>query len=196
MPVPIQMSRSDSGRSSSPGFRFTVRPRRGLLGALLVLVACQNYGPLRIDVQHDEAADFSRYASFALAPAPESADPAEELRMQRLRRWIGQDLASKGLGEEAWDEADLWVAFGVGAQPHVYYNDWSANSPWWGPQGVSVAQLVAGTLQIDIADRRSQELVWHGTASQETLDDRFDPERARHAVVRLLEGFPPTAATE
>ena len=46
-------------------------------------------------------------------------------------------------------------------------------------------------LAIDMVERARERMVWHGLVSQQTIDERFSDERARRAVQRLLEDFPP-----
>lgn len=157
-------------------------------------MACQNYGALQVASDFDDSVDFSRYETFAQArpPRPSPANPRyNAIAGRRIAGDIDAALAQKGLTQVSWDEADLQVAFSVDGRPRTEI--WVTNVGWYRSH-VSSAQLLEGSLVIDMADRRERRIVWHGVARQQTLADDFEDEHARRAVEAILSKFPPPPA--
>ncbi len=88
--------------------------------------------------------------------------------------------------------------FGHGWYGHRYYGRYPYHG-YFGPVvGTTqyVNEYLKGTLIVDIADPRENELIWRGWASQ-ALDDDPSPEKVQMyinaAVRKILDEFPPGA---
>ena len=181
---------SPTKRRASEG-ALRARYRLIALTFLVATGACQNYGTLQTESIHDESVDFSQYRTFAQAAPPGSVPSSPRYNMlvgNRIRGWISTEMKMKGLSEVAWDEADLQIAFTLNGKPRTEV--WITTIGWYRSHA-STARYLDGALAIDMADPRRGRMVWHGLATQQTLDAEFSDERTQRAVERLLERFPP-----
>jgi len=178
-------------------------PLLGLGAAVIALAACTT---LRVGSDHDPAASFSTYHSYAWMPphtnAYESPNP---LVVQRAHDAIQDALSAKGyqlVGNAA--QADFVVDFTIGSRertdiesyPAPYGGPWFRSywwgAPYWGSE-VNVHQYREGTISIDVFDGRTHRPAWHGWARKELT--RADLEHSagsiREAVDSVLAQFPP-----
>ena len=54
-----------------------------------------------------------------------------------------------------------------------------------------MAHYLVGSLAINMYDRKHKRPVWHGTATQHTLERDLGEEHAKRVVQRLMARFPP-----
>jgi hypothetical protein len=144
---------------------------------LLLALAALPASAQKISIEYDRDAPFGSYRTFAWYDTPRVslADTAAFMH-SRIKNAIENELTRGGLIEdtedpdllvtyygEEWDEVKVSTA-------HVSYGygpGWY--SPYRGPSyaagGSAVTTYPKGTLIIDIADARTQKLIWRGTST-------------------------------
>jgi Domain of unknown function (DUF4136) len=175
------------------------------LAVLLLLTACET---LRVGTDHDPAADFSEYHSFAwMPPHSHSHESPNPLVVQRAHDAIEAALTGKGYtlaGDPA--EADFIVDFTIGSRERTDVRSYPApyggalmwsgaywwGAPYWGSE-VDVRQYREGTISVDIFNAHSHRAVWHGWAQKELTRSDIEHSQGsiRKAVDSILGGFPP-----
>lgn len=188
-----------------------------LCAALALATGCSS---LRVDADHDLAADFTGYTTYgwaAIAPAEDGGPPRDDLQLRRVRTALEAELARRGLGPAAtspdllvryrYDHGDRWSP-GPPASVTVGYGTWPGpvvgyGYPYygyryggvWGPvydEGPIVRPV--WRITVEMIDAKTDRVVWQGRA--EDVVDRGDTpqeraERIRAAVATLLERYPP-----
>lgn len=176
-----------------------------LLATILLLTACET---LHVGSDHDPAADFSRYHSFAwMPPHAQRAESSNPLVVQRAHDAIEAALIGKRYspaGDPA--QADFVVDFTIGSRERADVRSYPApyggafvrggpywwGTPYWGNE-VDLRQYREGTISVDVFDAQSHRPVWHGWARKELT--RTDIEHSqgsiREAVDSILATFPP-----
>ena len=96
------------------------RPSRAV-AALLFAVACSSASGVRIKADRNPAADFSRYGRYAWASAPLGGGewPARSDRTAfdwKVRSLVDEELARRGYGRGAPEQADVLVDYRVTTQ--------------------------------------------------------------------------------
>ncbi|HEU4951803.1 MAG TPA: DUF4136 domain-containing protein [Holophagaceae bacterium] len=183
------------------------RVRTLLVFPLALLSAC---APYNVRYDYDVTQDFSAYRTFDLyAPgrhgrAQGQGDEAS-LMDKRVRAAVAAELQSRGFSREETADPDFLVAcYPIYRTRHYrttthvgFGGGWYR--PWGYRVGTSFSQVHSyreGTLVIEIVDRRTNQLVWSGSA-EGALTDQEDPVEANAQVARavkdVLEKFPPRA---
>ena len=170
----------------------------------LAMAGCASIPAVQTD--HDPAADFSRYHSYAWREKPSGGTA---LAMQRIVARIDEQLQSKGWREVDAATADVAIAAHVATHEEhrldTFYdgpmwNGWGWYGPWaWGPpmayQRTRVTSYTVGTLVVDMFDARSKRAVWSGMA-EDTIPNT--PQKINAdidaAVAKMFAGFPPGSA--
>jgi hypothetical protein len=183
-----------------------------LLTAVLTFVGCAP----SIDVTHSTApnASFSGLQTYAWASGsrlnliePSVDDAAIEAR---IRAAIERELGAKGYTRSDASKADFIVGFagvtsrGLKAQTVNEYYGYqryrpSERLPASTPGGSGRVDLymnhyTAGSLIVDISERKTKDLLWRGVAKTTLLDDPTPEQSQRRinsAVSKILAGFPP-----
>jgi hypothetical protein len=181
-----------------------------LLGCLLA-AGCAT--TLRPTIDYDPAVDFARYQTFSwIDPNPLISAATQRtlspLVQQRLMAQTQRGLTDRGLRfvEDA-TQADLVVAFTIGAREGIRVTSYPSRSLHRGPVGrrpsswggywntstVRTTQYREGQLAIDMLDVAQARPVWHGTVSRRiTQAERMAPDDAlQEAVDAILDQFPP-----
>ncbi|MBC05936.1 DUF4136 domain-containing protein [Thalassospira sp.] len=175
-----------------------------LVGAMaMVLTACAS-GP-RIYTDADPASDFGQFTTFAFVDGAGKDAEAEykTLSGQRIEDAINLAMVSRGYQLDIHNP-DLLINFHLKTQektrssPPVYmggyYGYRSGMYVGW-PGYVEpgyVDSYTEGTLNIDLVDRRTRQMVWEGTAiSRVTSAVREAPnETVRAAVASIFAKYP------
>lgn len=136
----------------------------------------------------------------------------------RIRASIDEELQRKGYTRVPLAEADLAVAYTLGARDRVtvrnyyddfgyrYYGYYNGFSPFYGPRfnrfgrgfggfgptTSTVHTFTEGTLVVDFFDNKRMEAIWHGSASKRLSNDESSRELVADAVGTLLGQFPDT----
>ncbi len=130
--------------------------------------------------------------------APDGLNPFLEKQIQREIRYY---LANIGMYDTPADEADLLVAVDVGSRSTTWYSlggslynrSYDAYFQQWTAVGAVIRahNYVDGTLTIDLIDRRSGELVWHGWTTEPIALGEDSNKLIKQAVKKILDQYAP-----
>lgn len=135
---------------------------------VLTLLAVPALRAQEISVEFDQAADFTKYKTFAVRDGQLNARaPAlnSELTKKNLQTEIEKALVTKGLTKVETGASDLNVFFTFGAAQRMQTESYPAGWRGLGTRVVRVPQN-EGTLVIDLRDPTTRSLVWRGIASE------------------------------
>jgi Domain of unknown function (DUF4136) len=163
---------------------------RRILG-LVVLSAALAWAQ-KITVEFDQAADFSKYKTFAIRDGQlNSRNPAlnSELVKKRIEADIVRDLTARGL-EITTGRSDLNVRYHFGSVRKAELETYPAGWRGFGTRVVRVP-YTEGTLVIDLRDPSTRSLVWRGIASEEKSDGTKIEGKLDDMVRKSIEKYPP-----
>src|SRR5665213_1933954 len=146
----------------------------------------------KITAEFDQAADFSRYRTFAIRDGQlNSRNPAlnSELVKKRIEADIAQDLSARGL-EMTTERSDLNVRYHFGSVRKAEIETYPAGWRGFGTRVVRVP-YTEGTLVIDLRDPSTRSLVWRGIASEEKSDGAKIEGKLDAMVRKAIEKYPP-----
>src|SRR5580700_3204064 len=135
---------------------------------ILTLLGAATAWAQKITVESDQAADFSKYKTFAIRDGQlNSKNPAlnSELVKKRIEADIERSLSARGL-EWTSGPSDLNVRYHFGSVRKAELESYPAGWRGWGTRAVRVP-YTEGTLVIDLRDPKTRSLVWRGIASEE-----------------------------
>ena len=146
----------------------------------------------KITVEFDQAADFSKYKTFAIRDGQlNSRNPAlnSELVKKRIEADITRDLTARGL-EITTGKSDLNVRYHFGSVRKAEIERYPAG--WYG-MGTRVVRVpyTEGTLVIDLRDPSTRSLVWRGIASEEKSDGTKIEGKLDDMVRKAIDKYPP-----
>jgi hypothetical protein len=170
----------------------------------LVVAACAAQGPT-IRAQADPSANFGKYHTFAFYDEVSGTNVAYSSFIAKyLKQSISRQLGTRGFRHDPANP-DLLVNFQVLAQdklsvsqtPSGYYGyRRGLYGSWGGMTQTNVSTYKEGTLNIDVVDRASRQLVWEGVAVGQIRDKALDnPQPAIESVVTQVFARFPSAAT-
>jgi hypothetical protein len=147
----------------------------------------------KIDVESDQAVDFSRFRTFAIREGRlNSKNPAlnSELVRKRLDADIQKFLGAKGLVFVPSGPSDLNVRYTLGSVRGHEVETYPAGWRGWGTRVVRVP-YTEGTLVIDLRDTNTRSLVWRAIA-RENKSDAYKIEGKLDDMVRKsIDKYPP-----
>ena len=172
---------------------------RILVFSALFLLTCISAFAQKTNVDWDRKADFSTYHTYAWQKSP---NPAPGLWDQRVIGGIDQQLAKKGF-QKVDSNPDVWVTYSnsLANQQQVVGTHYGMGPGWgwgwgWGPRLSTVEYNTyitkQGTLVIELADAKNQQLLWRGSAT-DTLSDNSDKniKILDSALSKLFKQYPP-----
>lgn len=164
------------------------------------IAGCATHPLVRTD--HDPAADFSRYHSYAWQQEPAITNP---LVKQRLIAAIDAELSRKGWTRVAAGSADIALVGNVATREkqtiETFYggprwNGWSWQQEWGGPgvyPNTRISTYTVGTFVLDMFDNNTRQAVWRGYAEGSVPDSPEKVNKAvQSAITRMFDAFPPT----
>jgi hypothetical protein len=159
---------------------------------LLSLLAAHAALAQKVTVEFDQAADFSKYKTFAIREGRlNSKNPAlnSDLVKKRIEADIERYLTAKGLTEVS-GKSDLNVRYQFGTARKTEIERYPAG--WYG-MGTRVVRVPysEGTLVIDLRDPSTRSLVWRAIASEEKSDATKIEGKLDDMVKKSLEKYPP-----
>lgn len=159
---------------------------------ILGLLASHAAPAQKINIQFDQAADFSKYKTFNLREGRlNSGNPAlnSELVKKQIDSDIQRDLAARGL-TEVNGKADLNVFYHFGSARRTQLESYPAG---WRGLGTRVVRVpyAEGTLVIDLHDAESHSLVWRAIASEEKSDPAKIQGKLDDMVKKSFQKYPP-----
>jgi hypothetical protein len=159
----------------------------------LILLSAMNAFAQKITVEFDQAADFTRYKTFAIRDGQlNSKNPAlnSELVKKQIEADIARDLAAKGLQMVASGPADLNVRYRFGSARKTEVDAYPAGWRGWGTRVVR-RPYTEGTLVIDLRDPATKSLVWRGIASEDKGDASKVQGKIDDMVKKSFDKYPP-----
>ena len=159
-----------------------------LLLTLCVTCFCST---LRITVDFDRSADFTKYRTFAFAPGTPARN---ELTQARIEQGVARELTALGMIAVDRGHPDLLVSTHavVEHERRVETIVWGYGCRWGG--GVvetTVTNVPVGTLIVDLVDRAQNCLIWQGRATDTiAADSRAREEQLNAALRGMFESFP------
>jgi len=147
----------------------------------------------KITVEFDQAADFSKYKTFAIrAGQLNSNNPAlnSELVKKQIEADITRHLTARGLAVVTEGRSDLNVRYHFGSARKAEIETYPAGWRGWGTRVVRVP-YTEGTLVIDLRDPTTRSLVWRGIASEEKSDAAKIESKLDDMVRKAIERYPP-----
>ncbi|HWY48376.1 MAG TPA: DUF4136 domain-containing protein [Bryobacteraceae bacterium] len=146
----------------------------------------------KITIEFDQAADFSRYRTFAIRNGQlNSPNPAlnSELIKRQIEADIGSTLAAKGLAKVT-GPSDLNVRYTLGTRRNVETEAYPAG---WRGMGTRIVRVpyARGTLVIDLRDPATRSLVWRAVATDEKSDSTQLVGKLHDMVRKSVEKYPP-----
>ena len=160
--------------------------------AALLLFAAGAFAQ-KIDMQFDQAVDFSQFKTFAIRQGRlNSKNPAlnSELVRKRIDADIEKYLSAKGLEFAGTGRSDLNIRYTLGTAREAKLEAYPAG--WWGTRMVRVP-YTEGTLVIDLRDPKTQSLVWRAIAQEEKSDAAQVEAKLDDMVRKSFERYPPKA---
>lgn len=155
----------------------------------------------KVNVDWDRGAAFSDIHTYAWQKSPH---PAKGFWDQRIVDGINKQLAAKGL-KEVDSDPDVWVVYSnsLKDQKEVVGTGYGMGPMWgwgwgwgWGPHLDTVQYNTyitkEGTLVVELADAKNQQLLWRGSATA-TISDNSDKniKTLDNALNKLFKNYPP-----
>lgn len=159
---------------------------------ILTLVAALGVFAQKITVEFDEAADFSKYKTFAIRDGQlNSRNPAlnSELIKKRIDADIERGLTARGLTMVS-GRSDLNVRYRFGSARRAEIETYPAGWRGFGTRVVRVP-YTEGTLVLDLRDPSTRSLVWRAIASEEKSDAVKIEGKLDDMVRKSVERYPP-----
>ena len=156
---------------------------------------------------YDKSADFKAFKTFALKDGTKVGQPLIDSRIVAA---IESELGAKGL-TKAEAEPDVFVVYHVAFDTQKDISTFSSGYGGYGPYGwgwgggwaggtthTQVRDILVGTLVIDIADARKNQMVWRGMGVKE-VNTQTNPEKRdksiNNAVKKIFKNYPPKVKT-
>ena len=159
---------------------------------ILTLLAALTAFAQKITVEFDEAANFSKYKTFAIRDGQlNSRNPAlnSELVKKRLDADIERALTAKGLTKVS-GPSDLNVRYRFGSVRKAELESYPAGWRGFGTRIVRVP-YTEGTLVIDLRDPTTRSLVWRAISRQEKIDGFKIEGKLDDTVRKSIEKYSP-----
>ena len=147
----------------------------------------------KIDIESDQAVDFSRFHTFAIREALLNAKNAalnSELVRKRINADIQRALEAKGLTFVASGPSELNVRYTLGAARKTEVDTYPAGWRGWGTRVVRVP-YTEGTLVLDLRDPSTRALVWRAIVRQDKGDAFKVEGKLDDMVKKAFEKYPP-----
>jgi hypothetical protein len=160
--------------------------------ALGLLIAFSAFAQ-KITVEFDQAADFSKYKTFAIR-AWQLNSPNPALNSELVKKQIDNDLVSnltaKGLTQVTTGASDLNVRYTLGTRRNVETEAYPAG---WRGLGTRIVRVpyAQGTLVIDLRDPTTRSLVWRAIATDEKSDATKLQGKLDDMVRKSIDKYPP-----
>lgn len=177
----------------------------GIAVAMLFFIACSP--SLKVTSDYDKQASFTQYKTFSIDTFRMN-QRISQLNTTRITNAVKAELVKRGLTENAASpDLKVNVAAILKDQQSVtsntdYYGYGGVYRPWaWGGgmgatgyTTYNVQNYKDGSLIIDIADAKTNNLVWEGIGNQEIDKPLKDPDtQIPAAVASIMKNFPPGA---
>lgn len=176
-----------------------MRLRRSLplaLAGFTSLAAAQEFKLSKdgTDVKVDaaEGADFSIYKTFAWSPTQEPApNPVNHIRITRA---VERELQAKGLKAAGDKPPDLRLHYFGHIEKRIKGTSYQADT--YRPAAdvktmVDFSRVTEGTLILELIDRRNDQIVWRGVATETVAPPDETEAQINRMVKALVQRYPP-----
>ncbi len=158
-----------------------------LLAFLPVLALAQ-----KVNVEFDEAANFSQYKTFAIRQGQlNSKAPAlnNDLVRKNIETAIRKLLTEKGLVETE-NRPDLNVRYSLGSGRRTQVEAYPAG---WRGLGTRLVRVpyTEGTFVLDLRDAKQRSLVWRAIAVEDKTDPMKIREKLDDMIKKSIDKYPP-----
>lgn len=178
-----------------------------LIAASFFLASCEP--SLKVTSDYDKSANFSQYKTFRMVQLDMQHQTISQLNQNRIINAVKGEMGKKGFAESADPDVFVNATIILKDQQSVtantnYYGYGGYYRPYaWGT-GMSssyttydVQNYKAGSLIIDIADAKTNKLLWEGIGNKEIDKPSDNPDKAiAEAVASIMASFPPGKATK
>lgn len=147
----------------------------------------------------DRSVDLQQYRTFAWGPsaALSTGDPRldnNEVFDRRVRLQVEKELTRRDFEKATSEPADLFVHYHASVTQEIDVRTVERDYRYSNVSSVEPFVFDAGTLLVDLVDRRTNRLVWRGWV-QASIDGIIDnqqllEQRIDDAVARILNGLP------
>ena len=171
---------------------------------VVLALAIQSCGSVRVVSDYDTSVDFSQYKSFAFYKTGIDKAKINDIDKRRIMKSIESNLLAKGFNIS--EQPDLLVSIYTKSVENIDVDEdyrfgygWGTWSPWyWGVGGAyTVSRYTKGVLYIDLIDANKKELVWQGVGTGYlTTDVKEKEELIQKFVSEIIESYPPSPKTK
>jgi hypothetical protein len=157
------------------------------VGLSILALALAGCATLRVNSYADRGADFSRYRSYAWAErgAFATGDPRldnNRFFSQRVEEAVNMQLAAHGLEQTSAGTADLLVHIHARVDQRLDTADFDPIDGHCIEPDCRPEVYDAGTLMVDLMDRRTNRLAWRGWA-EGSFDGVIDDQKWMEATI-------------
>ena len=182
--------------------------RLGML-AMALLLAPAVAAAQKVSYDYEKSADFKSFKTYALK---DGTKVGQELIDSRIVAAIDTEMAAKGF-KKTDANPDVFVVYHVAFDKQKDISTFSSGygggyGPYgwgWGGAGwaggtttTQVRDILVGTLVIDMADAKKNQLAWRGMGVKE-VDTQAKPEKRdksiNNAVKKIFKNYPPKVKT-
>jgi len=174
------------------------------LSAQLALAMCVIFATGTAAVAQDvktnymPGTNFSKYKTYKWVVI-EGAHMPDQIMDQQIKLAIDTQMAAKGF-TKADGDTGLDLGYQISVANQTQWSTYGTGGPRWGWGGGMVTTTSStyqvGTLDLDMYDPATRQLVWRGTATK-TVNPSDNPEKNQKnlnkAMEKLLKKFPPPA---
>ena len=171
---------------------------------VVLALAIQSCGSVRVVSDYDTSVDFSQYKSFAFYKTGIDKAKINDIDKRRIMKSIESNLLAKGFNIS--EQPDLLVSIYTKYVENIDVDEdyrfgygWGTWSPWyWGVWGAyTVSRSTKGVLYIDLIDANKKEFVWQGVGTGYlTTDVKEKEELIQKFVSEIIESYPPSPKTK
>jgi hypothetical protein len=163
------------------------------------LAACSPYRVKQNRV--DQSANFQSYRTFNFMEsdlAPLASREVSSQVIDQIKSAVAGELTRRGY-QQTSGNADLMVNLGLSVQEKTQTRETNIREAplyigqrrySWRSQEVPVGKYQEGALSVDVADARTNQLLWDATVTSVLTKRSAEPEKINEAVARLFEKFP------
>ena len=164
----------------------------GMKVLIVILLAAHGAFAQKVTVEFDQAANFSKYKTFAIRDGQLNSRNAalnSELVKKQIEADIERHLTAKGLTRVS-GPSDLNVRYTFGSARKTELESYPAG--WYG-LGTRVVRVpyAEGTLVIDFRDPTTRSLVWRAIANEDKSDAVKVEGKLDDMVKKSLDKYPP-----
>ncbi len=162
---------------------------RVVFGLSLLLWAVNAFGQ-KVSTESAPNVNWSQYKTYSWGQGESVASP---IMNQNIVAVIDSQLSAKGF-KKVDSEGDLVVIFNTTTDSQKQLN-WNSFGGWGrfggGMGSAQVENIVSGQLIVDIADPKTKQFLWRGTAMDTVSDNaQKNEKKVTNAVTKMFQKFP------